>query len=163
VDIKVAEEFLDELFSSMEALETRSTAVLQFLKEQGEVTDEELAPYMEQASLASNVRWRAARLRMMSLFSSAVKSIEESSDKNQASAKEKEEPSGPQMEQTSAEPAEEKISPEGSAETQERPKQPKAEAADEDGTPGVVSEKGGDEQHDAREPAASQPEKKPAA
>jgi len=35
VDIKVAEEFLDELFSSLEALETLSTAVLQFLKEQG--------------------------------------------------------------------------------------------------------------------------------
>jgi len=163
VDIKVAEEFLDELFSSLEALETRSTAVLQFLKEQGEVTDEELAPYMEQASRASNVRWRAARVRMMSLFSSAVKSIEESSEKSATSAKQRQETSEPQMTPTAAEPTEEKTSPEGSAETQERPKQPKVEAADEDRAAGVASEKGGAEQHDAREPASSQPEKKPAA
>ncbi len=163
MDIKVAEEFLDELFSSLEALETRSTAVLQFLKEQGEVTDEELAPYFEQASRASNVRWRAARVRMMSLFSSAVKSIEESSEKSATSAKQRQETSEPQMTPTAAEPTEEKTSPEGSAETQERPKQPKVEAADEDRAAGVASEKGGAEQHDAREPASSQPEKKPAA
>lgn len=163
MDIKVAEEFLDELFSSLEALETRSTAVLQFLKEQGEVTDEELAPYFEQASRASNVRWRAARVRMMSLFSSAVKSIEESSEKSATSAKQRQETSEPQMTPTAAEPTEEKTSPEGSAETQERPKQPKVEAADEDRAAGVASEKGGAEQHDAREAASSQPEKKPAA
>jgi hypothetical protein len=120
VDIKVAEEFLDELFSSLEVLETRSTAILQFLKEQGEVTEEELAPYMEQASKASNVRWRAARLRMMSLFSAAVKDSDHASEKspkqprsNDVSEKNAqpegmEKPSGPQAKKTEAEPDKQK-------------------------------------------------------
>jgi hypothetical protein len=163
VDIKVAEEFLDELFSSLEALETRSTAVLQFLKEQGEVTDEELAPYFEQASRASNVRWRAARVRMMSLFSSAVKSIEESSDKRQASAKEKEEPSEPQMKPTAAEPAEEKTSQEESTGTQEKLKQPKVEAASQDRTASADSENAGPEERNAPEHAPRGSDKKDAA
>ena len=81
MDIKIAEQFLDELFSSLEAQETQSAAILQFLKEHGNATDEQLAPYMEQASKASNVRWRAARLRLMSLLSSAVKGAEEASAK----------------------------------------------------------------------------------
>jgi hypothetical protein len=81
MDRKIAEEFLDELFSSLEAQETQSAAVLQFLKDHGNATDEQLAPYMEQASKASNVRWRAARLRLMSLLTSAVKSAEEASAK----------------------------------------------------------------------------------
>ena len=77
MDIKIAEQFLDELFSSLEDLETQSAAILQFLKDKGGATSEQLAPYMDQASKASNVRWRAARLRLMSLFSSAIKSGEE--------------------------------------------------------------------------------------
>ena len=58
MDLKIAEEFLDELFSSLEAQETQSAAVLQFLKDHGNATDEQLAPYMEQASKASKTcRW----------------------------------------------------------------------------------------------------------
>jgi hypothetical protein len=76
MDIKAAEEFLDQLFSSLESLETRSAAVLQFLKQQNGATDEQLAPYFQQAGNASNVRWRAARLRLMSLLSAAMKDAE---------------------------------------------------------------------------------------
>jgi hypothetical protein len=76
MDIKAAEEFLDQLFSSLESLETQSAAILQFLKQQSGATDEQLAPYFQQAGNASNVRWRAARLRLMSLLSAAVKDAE---------------------------------------------------------------------------------------
>jgi len=62
-------EILNELFSHLERLETQSEAILQFLKEKKRVTDKQLAPYLEQAGNASNVRWRAARIRIEYLLS----------------------------------------------------------------------------------------------
>ena len=57
-------EVLNELFSHLERLETQNEAILQFLKEKKRVTDKQLAPYLEQAGNASNVKWRAARVRI---------------------------------------------------------------------------------------------------
>src|SRR5690348_3750032 len=57
-------EIVNELFSHLERLETQSEAILQFLKEKKRVTDKQLAPYLEQAGNASNVKWRAARVRI---------------------------------------------------------------------------------------------------
>lgn len=76
MDRAAVEQLLDEMLSSLEDLETKAGATLQFLKDKGHATDKDLAPYLEQAGNASNVRWRAARLRMMSLLTSAMKSDE---------------------------------------------------------------------------------------
>jgi hypothetical protein len=56
-------EVFDELFTLLETLETNNAAVLQFLQDQG-IGGEKLAPYLERAGNASNVKMRAARKRM---------------------------------------------------------------------------------------------------
>jgi hypothetical protein len=70
------------LFPSLEALETRNSAILQFLKDKGIATDEQLTPYLEQAGNASSVRWHAARIRIESIISSATKSAEQAPGKS---------------------------------------------------------------------------------
>ena len=77
MDAKVMEEALNELFPALEALETQSGAIVQFLKERGIASDNDLAPFVERAANASNVRWRAARVRIDHLLSAAAKAAEE--------------------------------------------------------------------------------------
>jgi hypothetical protein len=74
------QEILHDLFSSMEALETQNTAILQFLKDKGIATDEELASHLEQAGNASSVRWRGVRVRADYLFASAIKAAEQAAE-----------------------------------------------------------------------------------
>jgi|ERR1700676_1688215 hypothetical protein len=76
MDEKVAQQIFDGLLPSLEALDTKCAALLQFLKDKEKVSDEELAPYFEQAGNASGVRWRAARVRINHLLS-ATKSPEQ--------------------------------------------------------------------------------------
>lgn len=77
MDEEIVKEIVDEVLSSLEPLDTQGAALLQLLKAKGMVNDEELAPYLEEAGKASNVRWLAARLRIKSLISSALRTEEE--------------------------------------------------------------------------------------
>ena len=70
MNVNLAQELLNELGSSLKNLETEHAALLQFLKDNGMLTDEQFAPYLAQAGTASSVRWRAAHIRLESLFSS---------------------------------------------------------------------------------------------
>ena len=92
-------EIFDEMFTLLEDLETRNVAILEYLGEQGGVTDEKLKPYLDRAGAASNVKWRAARVRMEYLLAPAPKSTTEQgkgdkSKASQARRKEKEPESG---------------------------------------------------------------------
>jgi len=68
MNVDLAQELLNELGSSLEKLETQHAALFQFLKANGILTDDQFAPYLAEADKASDVRWRAARVRLESLF-----------------------------------------------------------------------------------------------
>ncbi|HEX3102879.1 MAG TPA: hypothetical protein VHQ22_00415 [Terriglobales bacterium] len=69
MDSKITQEILDDLIPSLKALDTRSAAILELLKHEGIASDEKLAPYLEQAASASNVRWLGVRVRIERLLS----------------------------------------------------------------------------------------------
>jgi hypothetical protein len=87
MDSKIAEQILEELAPTFEAVETQSAAILQFLKDRGIASEEQLAPYLEQAATASSVRWRALRVRMGRLLSMAEKSADENRAKPMGNGK----------------------------------------------------------------------------
>ena len=94
MDEEIVKQILDELFSSFENSETQSAALLLFLKGQGIATEEKLAPYFEQAANTSEVRWRAARVRMGALLASALKTPEPAAEKKTTAAPAKQEENG---------------------------------------------------------------------
>jgi hypothetical protein len=83
MDVHLARELLDKLGSSLENLETQQAALLQFLKDKGIVTEEQLAPYLNQAGDASSVRWRAARARLEHIFSAAEQKEQEAAKRQE--------------------------------------------------------------------------------
>lgn len=86
MNVELAQELVNQLGLSLENLETQHAALFLFLKDQGVVTDEQLAPYLIQAGKSSGVRWRAARIRLDSLIS-AEKSKEEDTAEKEKRAK----------------------------------------------------------------------------
>ena len=96
-------EVFHELFSHLERLEAQNDAIIQLLKEKKRVTDKVFAPYLEQAAKASDVRWRAARVRIDHLLASigdeekdrSEKKVEDKIEKKPEIADEKQAASAP--------------------------------------------------------------------
>jgi len=80
IDSDVAQQFLDELLPVFESLEAQTNAILRFVKDSGMATDQDLAPYLQQAGDAAGVKWRAARLRFSRLLSLMERSEEQAAD-----------------------------------------------------------------------------------
>jgi hypothetical protein len=97
----LAQELLNELGSSLESLETRNTALLQFLNDRGIVTDDQLAPDMDQAGNASSVRWRATRVRLERVFAAATEAEEKAFEKLHEQTAKTQTPEAPAEKQTS--------------------------------------------------------------
>ena len=172
MDGTAAEQLLDDLLSAMETLETRCVGILQFLKAEEYATDEQLAPFMEQAANASNVRWRAARLRMTSLLHSAMKDMETSGRKVDPSVQQAEPPgkehpaSGSSKDKVGAEPAQQAATKDSSVEAgvgrETDSAQPNAPTKGEMSTPDDSPKGSGVEQTAAARPQTLQSKNKPA-
>lgn len=123
MDLREAEEILEELLPTLETLEAQSWAGLQFLKDKGIADDEQFAPYLEQARNASNVRWRAARLRINRLLMPAFETTEKSSETKHPESKKQEGRTdrGGQQQTTQAEVGEAEVGEEGDKAPVKRP------------------------------------------
>ena len=64
-------QILGDLLPYFEELEAKSSAILQLLRDKQIASDEELSHYLEHAAEASNVKWRAARVRFEHLFAAS--------------------------------------------------------------------------------------------
>jgi hypothetical protein len=86
MDENLSRQILDDLLPSLEALDTKASALLQLLKDKGIATPEEITSYLDLASNGSNVRWRAARVRLDYLLSSAAKPPDQAVEKEEETA-----------------------------------------------------------------------------
>ena len=149
---EAVKEVLNTLFSHLEKLETQTEGLTLFLKEKKKVTDAQLAPYLEQAGKASNVRWRAARVRIEYLIDGAERE-EEKKRKEESEREQKRESAahgGQSEEAAKPGPWGQGVAPKES-ESKSREQDSQKQAVES----GDSSEEGGD-----RRPANSQPELK---
>ena len=65
------QEVFNDLFRHLEVLETQNAAILQVLKDKKLITEKKFSSYLDQAAVASDIKWRAARVRMEHLFANA--------------------------------------------------------------------------------------------
>jgi hypothetical protein len=89
MNVDLAEQLFNQLSSSLENLETQHAALMQFLKDNGILTDDQFAPYLAQTEKASSVRWRATRLRLESVFRAERQKEEKFEENHEREAKTK--------------------------------------------------------------------------
>ena len=127
MDSQSIKEVFKELYSHLERLEAQNTAILLFLKEKKRVTDKQLAPYLEQAGNAANVKWRAERVRMEYLLTQTdalTDSSEEIENESAASPEiEQAEQKSPEIEQKTSGQEEQEQAAEDSGERDDLKKQ----------------------------------------
>jgi len=121
---ELAQKIMDEIFPHLETIETRSAAILDLLKDRGIATEQELAPYLEQAGRASNVRWLTTRLRIEHVLSQVKRELGETREAQSAPTPQPEEKTDVTKEST-----------EGSAQT------PRTVEGAEDAKPGETDNK----------------------
>lgn len=80
MDSAITDEILEELSSVLQRVEAQSSAILDFIKDKGMIKEDELASYLERASAASSVRWRATRVRLAHLLSGLEKREQQAKD-----------------------------------------------------------------------------------
>lgn len=162
-----AKEAFDDLLTYLERLETQTGALLEFLRNNGTVTDEKLAPYLEQASKASDVRMRAARVRIEHLFSAqdlakpATEAVPAPSGAESAKEKDKAQPQ-PAAKSAESKPAgteEETKKPEEKQKTVEK-EEPQPTTKDSSAKDSLPKEKEPSEIAAGREAAKHSPSKK---
>jgi hypothetical protein len=108
MDEAFVKQVLDELFPTLEALEAQSAGLLAFLENEGLATDERLAPYLDRAGKASNVRWRAIRVRIDRLLSAAFKAAQAEPAPEPPKANDQDQPEPQKAEKKEAQPPTEK-------------------------------------------------------
>ena len=108
MDEALVKQVLDELFPTLEALDAQSAGLLAFLENEGLATDERLAPYLDRAGKASNVRWRAIRVRIDRLLSAAFKAAQAEPAPEPPKANDQDQPEPQKAEKKEAQPPTEK-------------------------------------------------------
>jgi hypothetical protein len=112
MDPEAFKPILEELFSSLEPLDAQNSAMLALLKAKGLATQEEFAPFLQEASNAASVRWLAVRVRTAALIANLMRP-------EQTAAEEKTEESQPEDHPPAQEEARDEPKPHPSGETLE--------------------------------------------
>jgi hypothetical protein len=73
-------QIFSDLFRYLEVLETQNAAMLQFLKDKKVIKESQFSSYLEQAAAATDVKWRAARVRMEHLLAEVPQPKAQSSE-----------------------------------------------------------------------------------
>ena len=108
MDEAFVKQVLDELFPTLEALDAQSAGLLAFLENEGLATAERLAPHLDRAGKASNVRWRATRVRIDRLLSAAFKAAQAEPAPEPPKANDQDQPEPQKAEKKEAQPPTEK-------------------------------------------------------